>query len=232
MSFSLYRRVFLVCLAAFCPLLPAFSAPEGAPQQIPPPRPPFIKTPPSGSAWSLVVVYPAEVAASSTRTARLEMRVGTNQVSVGTVLDAEGRKNTYYVVNGHILEKARNTGSVFILSKNRDTDIFDLVAFSFPVVDWVSEKNYVGVEKIGAIAYYKFHQPPDPNPVDPTFNGERTAWIRISDGYPSKVHLDKIVFTFSEVTAYSEAIELPGEYQTVLDQKAAKERVIQLLKRE
>ena len=237
---SSFQRFFAVIIAQFVMAIPVFSAPETL-SEIPPPQPPFVKAPPPGSAWTMTAVYPAEVLASappekssdtpSTRTAHLEIRRGTNQVTIATLVDALGHKDAYYVVNEQILVKTRNTGSVFILAATQDSDIFDLRAPSFPVVNWLTTKNYVGVEKIGSILCYKFHQLPDPNHTDPIFNGERTAGIKVADGYPSKVQLDKMVFTFSEVTAYPYPIDLPVEYQAKLARNIARENVLRLLRK-
>jgi hypothetical protein len=213
-------------------LLVGMTLSVAAAQDSPPaPKPPLVRVPPGGSAWSLEVKISGAEGKRAGIPERFEMRIGRNAVQQGTIKFSDGRTQTFYVVGDQVLQKHDNADDFAVLPARDGAplDFFDFRLKGFPAVGWIALRNYVGIETIEKQECYKY-QLGNTADLDLPDDVVVTAWIRVGDGFPRRVQIGDVVYEFSEVRAFSEDVALPPACQAMLENRRAEQRRLKALK--
>lgn len=173
-----------------------------------PPSAPFVASPPPGSRW-MADIRTESAAASRVTPTRLEMEIGTDGRQRGTLTFSDNSAQTFYAINGVVLQELPGSDSVVIVPPaSPDGGDPGLVAPGFPGVHWLSEQTYRGVDQLGEVACHKFEFT-NPESEDPADHSVNTAWIRIEDGYPVRTQRDGVIYDFHPIVAYPDAVVFP-----------------------
>lgn len=196
---------------------------------------PAVANPPPGSQWSVEIVHPKERVAKEDSESvrkpalpvRMERKVGRNGYQQGEIVFSDGSKNLFYVVGSHLLQKYDNSEEIAVFgipAQDLENGIYDsLRVTSFPATAWVSEKNFVGMDKLGEVECKKHHLSAE------TAGQEITAWIRASDLYPLRVQIGGVTYNFSPVTSFGGDVVLPANFQGAITRLLAEERALKAM---
>ena len=217
-------------------------------EKLPPvPTPPLVHTPPDGSCWVVEIQHPpmprnneaasppkepgAHPALTSTIPVRMEKLIGQNHIQQTTITYADNHTSRFYLYDGYILQKYDNSDKIAAFpaeTSDPKNGIFDVIrGKSFPGIEWLSLKNYEGVEILKQQECYKFHIAGSANTDKPGM--ELQAWIRVADQYPQQIQIGTTLYLFSEVTPYSQNIQLAAAYQDALSRIQSELRTIHTL---
>lgn len=209
----------------------------GESQAQPAPDTTCVKQPPTGSSWSVEIVYQSDAikekesksptekkdGGEEHKPTKLWVKTGRNGITKCEVFYDDGNKEESFVAKGMLFVKAGNSGKIYTVPARPD-DLFSLKTGFFPGTAWItpdyekeSEKknerecrHYVYSEMIGDV----------PRP-----NMKLEAWIRKDTRYPLEVQLGTeegaTIYRFSDVIPYSEDVLLPKELQETMTQKQA-----------
>ncbi|XHR30589.1 MAG: hypothetical protein ACFUZC_08500 [Chthoniobacteraceae bacterium] len=218
--------------------------PSANAQQPPTGPTPLVHTPPDGSCWTVEIQYQGtphhNEAAGPSRSpgsfpahtnsvpTRVEKLIGKNHIQQTTITYADNHSSRFYLSDDYILQKYDHSEKIAVFpaeTSDPKNGIFDtLRGKSFPGIDWLTLKNYEGVEIVKQQACYKFHIPGNTNTDKPGL--ELQAWIRIVDHYPQQIQIGNTHYLFSEVTPYSQNIQLSAAYQDALSHIQSEMRAI------
>ncbi|PAW77483.1 MAG: hypothetical protein B9S32_10820 [Verrucomicrobia bacterium Tous-C9LFEB] len=196
-----------------------------------PPSPPFVKSPPPGSQWSVEIktVTREKTSPVGITPIRLEKRVGTNRILEAVTTYTDGTRKTFYIVDESILQRYDNSDKIAVFPVESGGDFASLRTKSFPGLGWLSASNYAGLAMIKKSECAKFLLKGGAG-SDLQADMILTAWIRVSDGYPVRAQLGDVIYEYSEVTSYSREVPLPAEYQEALGKLRAGQSLVEKLK--
>lgn len=209
------------------------------------PTPPFVKTPPPGSTWSVIIespdipkkekekekdaAKPAEEVKKISVPNALLMKSGRNGVILGQIFYTNDRRDTFYVTNGSLLVQASNTNKVFTLSlQTSERNPFSLQVSAFPGTAWIARENYKGAVKKNGIDYLQYEL--IVKIADRDIKME--ALIRKDNRYPGEVKIDEVTYKFEAVTPFSENIPLPESYRAVLAREQDERLALDLMRKQ
>lgn len=215
--------------------------------QPPVPTPPLVHTPPDGSCWVVEIQHPptlrnheAEINSkepgghpvlATSIPVRMEKLIAKDHIQQTTITYADNHTSRFYLYEDYILQKYDNSDKIAVFSAETSdpkNGIFDVLrGKSFPGIEWLSLKNYVGVEILKQQECYKFHIAGSANTDKPGM--ELQAWIRVADHYPLQIQIGTTLYLFSEVTPYSQNIQLAPAYQDALSRIQSELRTIHTL---
>jgi hypothetical protein len=216
---------------------------------IPPPTPPFVKTPPPGSAWTVQIeptkasnpktdkaaASPASGAAAEPKKlpempVQLAVKSGLNGVIMGQISYNDDRQETYYVSDGSLVLLAENTRKAFARSlRMSEDDACSLEVAHFPGTSWIAQENYKGTGKKDGIACWHYA-------MSLPMGLDLDAWIRSDTSYPAEVDLKSpeagsYTYHFEPVTAFPQDIPLPDIYRDVLSELKVKRSALDALRK-
>lgn len=204
------------------------------------PSPPFVKSPPPGSQWSVEIksappdktpqAGPEKNASTVAVTpVKLERRLGTNRIQEAVTIYSDGSRQIFYIVDESILQHYDNSDKIAVFPVEPASDFASLRTKSFPGLGWLSASTYAGPATLKKSECEKFLLKGGASsnlPADMTM----TAWIRVSDGYPIRAQFGDRLYEYSEVTAYSREVQLPVEYLEALGKHRAGQSLVEKLK--
>lgn len=204
----------------------------------PPPRAPYFHTPPNGSRWHATIEPRADVPtergglANATRKSqqpvRLDMLVGTNAITQGTVTYADGKEASFYLVEGRLLlTRARNTGRVIAAKAN--SAWYSVQSFPFPGMALLDSGNFVSVDKLDGETCYQFRIEKLKDD-DVSLHTPILIWIKLKDGYPLKLDLLRDTYRFSSVTSYAGQVHLPSDFAKEYENWMREKRILEALR--
>lgn len=185
-----------------------------------PPDPPYVRTPPNGSQWSMTIRHDDSSASKenpgrAVRPERLVVKIGRQGVQRGVVSYSDGTSSEFYGAGGLVLSPARNTGRILI-REGVSSSPFSLEVSGFPGTGWLNAKSYQGSEERDDEALLRFKT------INRVYGDQElaetfVALIEANSRYPKSVELPGSTYEFSPVESYSGDVQLPNDYRAALE---------------
>ena len=186
-----------------------------AADEIPPPKPPFVKAVPENAQWTVTADFKAEPKPSPDAPKHHDWRCAEVQTTkVGKVkrdliTTRDGLKQEHWFVDGMLYwTNAQGEVSVTDMRAAEASDPEEdspSIPSGFPGVGWLKLENYAGVEVFEKQRCYHFAK-----------DGAE-AWIDVETKLPVGYRRGKVLYRFTFAEVPSGPLAMPPAYQTALD---------------
>ncbi len=218
------------------------------PDEIPPPKAPFVVPVPDMAQWTISVSYSASAGpAGADSSGKSEPKMPGNTVKqIATtktgstkhdvILHSDGTAEDVWYVGRNLLTSAGN-GTVGVSDGSELNADFTMApilrergnltrSFGFPGLDWLKLKYYVGVAKDegGAASYHYILKNSDGIAAE--------AWIDVKTNYPIKYTGDGATYMFTFGSPPTDALVLPPAYAKAYAQLQAQQNYMNALERD
>jgi|GEM_PF-2899838 len=201
---------------------------SGAEPRAKPPSPPYVRPVPEGSAWGVKIVAPAgKAGAGKGIPVQMTREVGGDGRQRGEIINADGEKILFFLVDGYILQKYDHSDRVALFPAPPAAAVGlpdRLRSPAFPDLDWVSARTYQGTETLNGEPCHRYATGKSGE------RGDREVWIRISDRRPARLRSGATTFEFSPVRARPGEMMLPPPFQEALKRLQAELRALKAMK--
>ncbi|HSI84403.1 MAG: hypothetical protein ACAI35_20650 [Candidatus Methylacidiphilales bacterium] len=234
-------------LAAALPaLLVAAILPATLHAQSASPSQPYVKTPPSGTSWTIDIrqvprkAKPSATANGQTDPAtagnaekapatlpavmpvRMESQYGQNKVRRELTIFSDSHREESFTIKGQLLRRYDGSDKVAVLQA---TPVF-------PALEWLASGSvYMGKEMLGDKECHKFRisaeylQSLNWPAETPYF-----AWISVADRYPVQVQADESMYTYSDIVPFTKNVPLPEDYKAAVEQASRSQRALEMMR--
>lgn len=209
------RAIFLLAVAiATAPALLRAQKPDN----VPPPKPPFVRPPPSQSAWTIKVTRAAQTEDSQDAQPAKKQRVVVAIASTrygeskrDVVNYSDGSKVEYWFVGGYGFWPYPGSSRVGVSASDLEDMTTNEPATSpgFPGLYWLSAESYQGVAKIGDVTCRHYLKGGEGDSWE--------AWIGLESGLPVAAKFGSVGHTYAFTTPPAVPLQMPAAYAQALE---------------